>query len=223
MMSVAAEPEVSAVGAPVEPAAPGRRPWIYVGLALAVVLGLLIGYAGGLLTPALARPGEDSAEAGFARDMSSHHAQAVEMAMIAHEKAATADVRTLGADIALTQQAQIGMMQTWLRDWGLEPTGSRPRMAWMPDGQRSLEHGLMPGMATDAELARLRAATGKDVDVLFLQLMIKHHLGGIHMAEGVLAQSDDAEVRRLAQTMVNGQRGEIAAMQALLQQLTTPA
>jgi hypothetical protein len=35
--------------------------------------------------------------------------------------------------------------------------------------------GLMPGMATKDELAKLRAATGRDLDILYSQLMIRHH------------------------------------------------
>jgi uncharacterized protein (DUF305 family) len=188
-------------------------------LALAVVVGLLLGYAGGLLTPGLTRPGDASVEAGFARDMSTHHAQAVEMAMLAHQKAGDPDVRQLAADIALTQQAQIGIMRTWLTDWHLDPTGSQPRMAWMPEGTAGLRDGLMPGMATDAERDQLRTATGPDFDILFLKLMRTHHLGGIHMAEGVLDLSDDDQVRELAQTMVDGQKKEIDAIQALLTKL----
>ena len=151
--------------------------------------------------------------------MSTHHAQAVEMAMLAHEKATDPDVRTLGGDIALTQQAQIGIMQTWLRDWNLSPTGTQPRMAWMPDGGGTISDGLMPGMATDAERAQLRAATGRDFDIMFLRLMLNHHLGGIHMAEAALDLSDDEQVQSLAETMVAGQKKEIAAIQALLDKL----
>jgi uncharacterized protein (DUF305 family) len=200
---------------------PARRPARFgtAWLAVAVVVGLLLGYAGGLLAPAIARPGEASVEAGFARDMSTHHAQAVEMAMLAHERASDPDVRQLAADIALTQQAQIGMMRTWLQEWHLDPTGSQPRMAWMPEGTAGLRDGLMPGMATDAERAQLRTATGRDFDVLFLKLMRTHHLGGIHMAEGVLDLSDDGQVRDLAQTMVDGQKKEIDGIQALLAKL----
>ena len=120
------------------------------------------------------------------------------------------------ADIALTQQAQIGMMRTWLQDWHLDPTGSQPRMAWMPEGMAGLRDGLMPGMATDAEREQLRTATGRDFDVLFLRLMRTHHLGGIHMAEAVLDLSDDDRVRDLADTMVVGQKKEIAGIDALL-------
>lgn len=205
-------------GPPVDAGGPGGgKRFGTVAVALAIVVGLLLGYAAGLLTPGLTRPGDASPEAGFARDMSTHHAQAVELAMLAHERGSDPDVRNLGADIALTQQAQIGMMQTWLRQWRLEPTGSQPRMAWMAETDEiPLRDGLMPGMATDAERAQLREATGQDFDVLFLQLMRNHHIGGIHMAEAVLELSDDGEVERLAQSMVDGQKKEIALIGSLL-------
>jgi hypothetical protein len=59
-------------------------------------------------------PGDGSAEAGFARAMMVHHAQAVGMAEIVRDKTENEDVRILATDIALTQQAQIGQMQGWL-------------------------------------------------------------------------------------------------------------
>lgn len=214
----AGDPDAGDPDAPATDAGGGGKRFGTVAVALAIVVGLLLGYAAGLLTPGLIRPGDASAEAGFARDMSTHHAQAVELAMLAHERASDPDVRNVGADIALTQQAQIGMMQTWLREWHLGPTGSQPRMAWMPDGAGAmpLRDGLMPGMATDAERTQLRAATGSDFDVLFLKLMRDHHLGGIHMAEAVLELSDDDQVTWLAQSMVDGQKKEIALIGSLL-------
>jgi uncharacterized protein (DUF305 family) len=203
------------------PVVDDRNPWRVglIGLAVAVVAAALLGYAGGWLTPKLTHPGDTSVEAGFARDMSSHHAQAVEMGMLAHEKSTNPEVRLLGADIALTQQAQIGMMQTWLRDWNLGPTGSQPRMAWMPDGGGTIRDGLMPGMATEAEMAQLRAATGNDFDLLFLRLMRQHHLGGIHMAQAADDLAGDGDVRWLAGTMVTGQQREITDIQNLLARL----
>jgi uncharacterized protein (DUF305 family) len=180
---------------------------------------LLIGYAAGLLTPRLTAPGNTSPEAGFARDMSEHHAQAVDMGMVAYQKATLPEVRTLGGDIALTQQAQIGTMQTWLRDWRLGPTGSEPPMAWMPEGQRALNGNLMPGMATTEELATLMSASGKNVDILFCQYMLRHHLGGIHMVNGVLDRTGDPQVRELAEKMRQGQTGEVATLRVLLDKL----
>jgi uncharacterized protein (DUF305 family) len=103
------------------------------------VLVLLAGCAAGatavlLLTRA---PGDDSAEAGFARDMMVHHAQAVQMAEIVRDKTHSDDMRLLVSDIALTQQAQIGIMQGWLQAWGLSITSPRPAMAWMGHPQTS--------------------------------------------------------------------------------------
>jgi uncharacterized protein (DUF305 family) len=203
----------------------GVRRWRFgVGiLALAVVAALLVGFAVGVLTlrpdPA---PADDSAEAGFARDMITHHDQAVTMGMIAYENASLADVRQLGYDLAMTQQGQIGMMHQWLRDWHLPPTGSEPRMAWMQediDPALIRDGGLMPGLATPAQLTELQEAEGADVDRLFLELMTYHHLGGIHMIDGVLERSDHPEVTWLADLMKSGQEKEMEVMRDLQAEL----
>jgi uncharacterized protein (DUF305 family) len=202
---------------PPESAGPAARSRFGIGwLVGAVVFGVLVGLLAGLLVPRLTRPGNDSAEAGFLRDMSTHHAQAVEMAMIAHAGTTDAEVRTLAADIALTQHGQINIMQTWLQTWGLDLTGSQAPMAWMPDSAGAVVNGLMPGMATPAQMTTLRAATGKDLNVQFLTLMRQHHLGGIHMAEEIVKMSDNDRVVKLAQTMVNSQRLELGQLQELL-------
>ncbi|SCL39419.1 Uncharacterized conserved protein, DUF305 family [Micromonospora rhizosphaerae] len=188
-------------------------------LAAAVVVGLLLGYAGGLLTPTLTRPGDTSAEAGFARDMTTHHAQAVEMGLMAFQQGEDPEVRQIGGDIATGQQGEIGTMQTWLRSWGLDPTGDQPPMAWMPDGAGAVKNGLMPGMATPGEMDKLRAARGHEFDVLFLQMMIRHHLGGIHMIQGILDQGHDDDVLKVAQTMKNTQQTDLTNLQNALKRL----
>ena len=166
-----------------------------------------------------ATPGDSSAEAGFLRDMSTHHAQAVEMSMIAHEKSADPSIVSLSADIALTQHGQIGYMQAWLRGWSLSPTGSEPPMAWIPGSAGSVQDGLMPGMATPEQMSALRTATGQRLDIQFLTLMRQHHLGGIHMAQEILELSDNKDVTWLAGTMVSGQQGELNLIDDLLRKL----
>jgi uncharacterized protein (DUF305 family) len=201
-------------------AAAGRGPFPTAWVTGAIVLGLLLGIGAGLLIPTFLRPGESSAEAGFCRDMSSHHAQAVEMSMIAYQRATDPDVRRLAGDIALTQHGQINIMRTWLQNWHLDPTGASTPMTWMPGGAAAVRNGLMPGMATPAQITKLQGATGKDVDVQFLQLMRQHHLGGIHMAQEVIKLSDHDDVTRLAQTMVNGQQEELQVLQSLLDKVS---
>jgi uncharacterized protein (DUF305 family) len=186
-------------------------------LAALLIAGLLLGAGGAFLATRATTPGDTSAEAGFLRDMSTHHAQAVSMAMIAHADSTDLAIVSLSADIALTQHGQIGYMQAWLRDWGLSPTGSERAMSWMPDSQGSLVNGLMPGMATPQQLTALREATGTDLNVQFLTLMRQHHSGGIHMAQEILEMSDHKDVTWLAETMVTGQQGEINLIDDLLQ------
>ncbi|GIE83913.1 DUF305 domain-containing protein [Actinoplanes regularis] len=194
-----------------------RQRFGYAALALLLV-GIVLGAAIGLVIPQFRTPGDDSVEAGFFRDMSTHHAQAVEMSMIAHAGSATPSIVTLSADIATTQQAQIGYMQAWLRDWDLSPTSDNTAMAWMPDSAGSVVNGLMPGMANPEQLASLRKATGKDLDIQFLELMRAHHLGGIHMAQEAEELSDNKDVDWLANSMVAAQQGEIQLIDDLLKQ-----
>jgi uncharacterized protein (DUF305 family) len=187
---------------------------------LAAVFALSLAFVGGVFYDRLNVPGDNSPEAGFARDMSTHHSQAVGMAMIAYQKATRAEIRSAAYTIATGQQYQIGLMSDWLEQWHLGPTSSRPAMAWMPNGSKELSaDGLMPGMATPAEMDQLKAATGKQVDVQFCQLMIRHHLGGIHMIDGLLAESDNGQVRMLAERMKSGQQTEITMLQQLLDEL----
>jgi uncharacterized protein (DUF305 family) len=196
-----------------------RRRALLLG-ALVAVFALVVGYLAGLLVPRYTTPGDGSPEAGFARDMSTHHAQAVEMAMIAWRNATDPEVRQIAYDIATVQENQIGTMQHWLATWHLLPTGDRPRMAWMPNGTKELgPDGRMPGMASDAQLQELEHATGTRVDILFCQLMLRHHLGGIHMASAVTSLSHNREVVDLATTMKNNQQGEVTILREKLDAL----
>jgi uncharacterized protein (DUF305 family) len=177
-------------------------------LALIILAGLAL-----WLFFATRPPGDDSAEAGFARDMMVHHAQAVEMAEIVRGKTESEDIGNLAPDIALTQQAQIGQMQGWLQVWGLSPTGSEPAMSWMGEPT----NGLMPGMATPEDIQELRDASPEEADVLFLQLMIPHHQAALQMTDAILSRSDRPEVQSLAKAISTSQQSEIQNMEQMLQ------
>jgi uncharacterized protein (DUF305 family) len=92
-------------------------------------------------------------------------------------------------------------------------------MAWMPGHSHmapATDGVLMHGMASDAERRRLSDANGVDAEILFLQLMIRHHEGGIVMARAVMALSDRRELLQLAKSIDDGQRAEIAEMRHML-------
>ncbi|KAB2591334.1 DUF305 domain-containing protein [Streptomyces arboris] len=166
---------------------------------------------------ALSAPAEESADAGFARDMAIHHQQAVEMSFIVRYRTDDEDVRRLAYDIINTQANQRGMMLGWLEMWGLPKSSAKPPMAWMghtvtPSGDGS----LMPGMATDTELEALEAAEGKAAEVLFLRLMTVHHRAGVDMARAGAEAAGTHVIRNLAQGMVSGQQSEIGLMADML-------
>jgi uncharacterized protein (DUF305 family) len=164
-------------------------------------------------------PGESSAEAGFARDMSVHHAQAVEMAQIVQESTDDPAINNLATDITLTQQAQIGQMQGWLSVWGLPVSGSGESMQWMDGGMDGgMNGGQMPGMAGPQEVNRLRNAEGEEAERLFLRLMIPHHEAAIPMAEAVVERSGNEAVTSLAESIIASQRAEIQTMRDMLEQ-----
>ena len=217
-------------GVAVTPSGRPRR-WVAGLLITVITLGLLA--AGGGLAVALGvgrtdTPTVDSVDAGFARDMSRHHLQAVEMANLALTRSSDDEVRRLAFDISATQTNQVGRMQGWLTLWGL-PLTSTEVMAWMADGSMAghdMSHmsgtsardgAVMPGMATETELAELRSASGTPFDVLFLQLMIRHHQGGLEMAQYGAQHASEAAVRGLAGAIVASQSAETATMESMLE------
>jgi uncharacterized protein (DUF305 family) len=149
--------------------------------------------------------------------MATHHAQAAEMGFIIRDASNDDRLRTLAYDIIVTQTAQRGVFMGWLQQWGVPQSSELPRMAWMAGhAHAASSNSLMPGMASDDDLLRLRQASGRDAEILFLQLMIRHHEGGLEMARAILAQSDREDVVAMARSIEGSQAGEIASMREML-------
>jgi uncharacterized protein (DUF305 family) len=145
--------------------------------------------------------------------MAAHHEQAVEMAVILRDRSNDELLRTIALDMILTQQAQIGQMHGWLAVWGQPLSGGGPPMG----GQ-----GEMMGMATYDDILKLQSLPPADMETHFLQLMIRHHQGGVIMAQVALRQTDRPEVVRLATAIDDAQQSEIKAMEDLLQSRGAP-
>ena len=199
--------------------------------ALAAVIALGLVLIGGGLAVALGigdgpdAPTADSVDGGFARDMSVHHLQGVEMANLVAARSEDPEVELLAFDIASTQTNQAGRMQGWLALWGL-PLSGGDTMAWMAgdahDGHdmagMDMDYSgvVMPGMATEEELAGLRSLTGTPFDVEFLRLMIRHHQGGFDMAEHAAEHAELPAVRDLARAIAESQSYEVDTMTDML-------
>jgi uncharacterized protein (DUF305 family) len=168
-------------------------------------------------------------DVGFAQDMSLHHEQAVLMAQLAYDRG-TPRIRALAERILHEQLIEIGQMQGWLMLWQA-PRTAPAGMTWMADAYRrshsydeayenlinqcGANRNAMPGLATGAELDRLMHARGAAFDTLFLRMMLRHHAGALTMARFASAYGDRFAVRALAQSMMVGQRQEIAEIGAL--------
>jgi uncharacterized protein (DUF305 family) len=185
------------------------RAFAFFILAAAVILFFVVRGTGGDDFP-----GTNSAEAGFARDMKTHHGQAVEMAflLLPRVEASDPDLATFLRDMILTQQNQIGQMEGWLHVWDLPLGNDQSPMAWMGHPV----DGLMPGMATQEQVAALSTLPEQEAVISFLQLMIAHHQSAVEMANEILDRTDVDVVRVLAQSIINTQQAEISLMQQFL-------
>jgi uncharacterized protein (DUF305 family) len=200
---------------------PSRVSWRSVPMWITVILAVLA-LGGGYLLGRPSYPLDTGADAGFLRDMSAHHAQAVDMSMLILERTEDPELRTVATDIARTQQAQIGIMQGWLMAWDLNARGVREPMAWMEGHDHGGEGGevpdTMPGLASSEEMVSLEEATGEEAELLFLELMIAHHKGGIEMAEAEVELGQEELVTNFAQGMADSQLKEIDLMEGMIDQ-----
>lgn len=201
-----------------------------IGALLVGVMVLAIGYVLGMAREsgrAADVPVPSVVDIGFAQDMSEHHDQAILMSRTLAPDVAP-EVRGLADRIVIAQTAETATMRGWLT-WFGEPAGAAEPMAWMhvDDGSGAHdhtaaadadgEHPPMPGTATTEEIQRLAAARGVEAEVLFLQLMIRHHRGGIEMATAARDDPRAGEAtRRLAESMIVEQNSEIGLMRTLL-------
>lgn len=94
-------------------------------------------------------------------------------------------------------------------------------MAWMGHEHADVELPpgvVMEGMASPTELQQLAEASGQEAEILFLQLMLTHHIAGVEMAQAALELSTDPDVLAAAGRMVVAQVGEIRLMDDMLRE-----
>ena len=156
----------------------------------------------------------NATDVGFAQGMIPHHAQAVEMADMAIARSTNADVLALARQIKAAQGPEIDTMTSWLTSWD-QPIPSTSGSHDMT----GMEHMMMDGMMSQSDMTRLASATGTAFDRLWLDMMILHHEGAVKMAREELADGKDADAKKLALAIIDGQTAEIATMNALLARL----
>jgi len=196
-------------------------------LAVAILLAAVAAFGSGCARassglhatpPGLGRLPFSDADVEFMSGMIPHHAQAVVMAGWAPSHGARSDVAVLCERIVVGQRDEIAMMQTWLRDRGLEvPDAASTRHKMTMNGMT--HEMLMPGMLTDEEMAALDRARGAEFDRLFLVGMIKHHQGAIDMVDKLFkayGAAQDEVVFKFASDVYADQSIEINRMTEML-------
>lgn len=192
-----------------------------------------------------ARMAFSTEEVAFMTGMIGHHAQALIMSRLAPENDASPAVRRLAARIINAQNDEIASMQRWLRDReqpvpnvhidGLmlhinligpdgEPVAAEMDHSSMGHGSHGggMDHAMMPGMLTQAQLEELAAARGRDFDRLFLTYMIQHHQGAVTMVDDLFATDgagQDEAAFKLAADIHVDQITEIERMKLMLSTL----
>ncbi|MFC9238362.1 DUF305 domain-containing protein [Streptomyces decoyicus] len=146
----------------------------------------------------------NSADFGYVQMMIPHHRQALVMTRLAKRYAHAEQVGRVAERIAAAQGPEIGAMEGWLSGFGGSPA---------KDGHH--HHGEMPGMATAAQLAQLRAARGEKFDALFLKLMIAHHQGAVSMATDLLSEGRNTLAQEMANDVIAQQSAEIGRMRRM--------
>ncbi|MDQ0402263.1 DUF305 domain-containing protein [Streptomyces sp. NBC_01723] len=151
----------------------------------------------------------NSADVSYARMMIQHHAQALKMTELVPKQAESGRIKKLAERISSAQGPEIEAMRGWLKNHGEKEKDEKGTGG-------GHEHAGMPGMATEAQLKKLRAARGKAFDQLFLTLMITHHEGAITMATDVKSQGNNVQVEEMADDVVAQQTSEISRMREML-------
>jgi uncharacterized protein (DUF305 family) len=139
----------------------------------------------------------------FIDGMVPHHEEAIAMAKEAKTAGLSEpDLVDIADAIIATQQNEIDQMLAWRAEWYGSPEID-------PNGADSL--GLsMDEMGMQHDAADLSNAD--DVEATFATMMIDHHNGAIAMAELARTKGQHAEIRELADAIIEAQEREVATM-----------
>jgi uncharacterized protein (DUF305 family) len=180
------------------------RVWTAMAVAEVVVL-CAAGYlaAHGRELPYLGQHQE--VDQAFMRNMSTHHAQGIELASIGAQRAASTHLQSLAKLMVATQTGEKQILQNWWTSW------FGPTMQVCSAEERA----AMPGFLDVAQLDELRIVPTAAFDPLFVKLMTSHHSGAVKMADDELRNGSDPRLRIMAHAIRHEQQGEIALMKCV--------
>lgn len=141
-----------------------------------------------------------SSEREFIEGMIPHHQEAVDTAKeVIARGGSTPEIKALVENIVTSQEAEITNMKSWYQDWYGE--AYRSADTYEP---------MMRDLAT---------LSGAELDKVFLEDMIMHHMGAIMMARSVQVHIEHDEIANLSDAIISNQAKEISQMRQMLQRL----
>lgn len=149
----------------------------------------------------------------FIQGMITHHAQAIEMVNLLKTRTDSESMRMMALRIEVSQNDEIGWMRRWLDE---------RKQAQPSEHAHHMPGGMMPGMLSDDEMKKLADAKGPEFDRLFLEGMIKHHMGALIMVDDLFkspGSAQQAELFDFATHVDSDQRMEIARMTQMLKDM----
>ncbi len=156
----------------------------------------------------------NAADVAFAKGMIPHHRQAVEMADLAPDRARSAEVKKLAAEIKKAQAPEIEKLSGWLTSWGETVPAEGAMDHSMHGGVDGT--GSMDGMMSAEEMTAIEDASGRAFDTAFMEMMIKHHEGAVEMAKTEQSDGAHTPARKMAADIIASQSAEIEQMRKLL-------
>lgn len=184
---------------------PPRQPIrLITALVALLALGLVLAACGGGSGGAPAGggpPGHNEADVAFLHLVTPHHEHGIEMAMLAERRATAPEVKALAKRIGAAQEHENTEMRKLLEEFGATegPVVPIPKKA-----------------VEEREMNELKEAPPKELDHLFLESMMAHHMAAVDLAEFELKAGRSPEVKHLAQSMKDLQVKEAEEMQRLL-------
>lgn len=171
----------------------------------------------------------------FAQFMSLHHHQAVVLSQMMRGTVSPG-VLVLAETIRHEQQLELGEMRGWLRIWGQPHLPENRNMEWMllgrtPPGEALRQYLLdcqrapsgMSGLASDAEVVELHRLEGWARERKYLEMMLRHHEGGLPMARFAFDNATHPAVKSLASRIVLDQQREVLGIRLMLAQMDAAA
>ena len=151
--------------------------------------------------------GFNADDVAFATNMIPHHQQAVDLSALAPERSTNPELLELATRISAAQQPEIETMKVFLVQWKENPDA----------GSGHEGHGgPMAGMVDEGTMTKLKSLNGPEFDKLWLESMISHHQGAIEMAKAEIANGENVDAKRMAQTIIETQQAEIGQMKQML-------